>query len=128
MTAVVLAPGMTCNRGKGKTLWEIISINAQTHMVTLSALGKGGYTNKHTSTDELTNIQPQRLEVPLHVVLEKQVQAKKKAAALEYRLRFCHHHNEIIAAADIAALAAEVFAKACEKHNTGLAILGIEES
>ncbi|WP_104087962.1 hypothetical protein [Arthrobacter sp. GMC3] len=124
----VLTPGMTCHRGKGKTLWEIIEVNDRTHMVSLSALGKGGYTNKHTTTDELTNILPQRLEVPLHLVLAKQTQAKQKASALEYQLRFCNHSDKIREAAEVAFLAADVFAAACAKHNAGLADLGIEAS
>ena len=125
MTTII--PGMTCNRGKGKTLWEVISINAETHKVELSALGKGGYTNKHTTTDELTNVLPQRLEVPLHVLLSARAEAKKEAAALEYALRFTNA-NRIQAAAEAALGTAQDFAAYCRSHATGLADLGIVES
>lgn len=126
-TATILALGMTCHRGSGKTLWEIVEINEHAHTVQLSALGKGGYTNKHASMDELTNVQPQRLGTPLHVVLADRKEAKAKAASLDYRLRFCQADN-VDQATQEATNAAYKYANSCRGHTAGLADLGIKES
>lgn len=126
MTTNPLTPGMTCNRGKGKTLWEIIEVNGQ--QVELSALGKGGYTNKHTTTDELTNIRSQELHTPLHEMLAKQQAAKAAAEALTYRLRYCSNPATIRAVAVTALEASEVFAAVIDGHTAGLAEMRIKES
>lgn len=125
MTTII--PGMTCNRGKGKTLWEVIEVNEQTHTVELSALGKGGYTNKHTTIDELTNILPQQIITPLHLLLSARTEAKAKAARLEYALRFTNA-DRIQAAAEAALGTAQDFAAYCRSHAEGLVALGIVES
>ncbi|MBG6083277.1 hypothetical protein [Zhihengliuella flava] len=83
----LLEVGMTCHLGKGKTLWEVISFQGE-HMVNLSALGKGGYSNRTAQLDELTKIEQTELEVTLGQVLEARAHATKTARWLQDRLRF----------------------------------------
>lgn len=124
MTTPKLQPGMMCTRGKGKTLWEIISVNDAAHTVELSALGKGGYTNAHANVDDLTNLQPQRIGTPLFVLLNAQVNAKKAAAHLTNRLRFTDGKSIRLAATE-AHRAALLFASHCDAHDAGLEELEI---
>lgn len=126
MTTTTIQPvqGATCRIGKGKTLWEIVATSNNT--LELSALGRGGYVNKSVPADDVNNIQPQQLEVPLCAVLRERERARNAVHNLHDRLRFSNPESitDQLWRADSAV---ESYAAAVKAHNAGLAELGIEQ-
>ncbi|WP_404285403.1 hypothetical protein [Glutamicibacter arilaitensis] len=125
MSVVSIAEGMTCHIGKGKTVWEIIKINGATHTVELSALGKGGYSNRSASVDDLTHLEKQTITTPLGRVITARISARNSAHNLHDRLRFSNPTSLRLAAVK-AFESANAYIQLVEAHNADLADLGIK--
>lgn len=125
MATPQITAGMTCHIGKGKTLWEVLKVNEASHTVELSALGKGGYSNRTANADELTHLEPQKVETTLGHVIEARTNARAATSSLSDRMRFSDTKS-IRQAARAANNAAFVYVGAIEEHNGDLMILGIK--
>lgn len=125
MSALVLTVGMTCHIGKGKTKWEVIKINDSTHTVELSALGKGGYSNRSANVDDLSLLEPQAVITSLGQVIEARAKARAAAANLNDRLRF-NDTSTIRRAINAATSTSWHYVNCVTEHNGDLAILGIK--
>lgn len=125
MSALVLTVGMTCHIGKGKTKWEVIKVNDAAHTVELSALGKGGYSNRSSNIDELSHLDEQVIITRLGQVIEARAKARAAAANLNDRLRF-NDTSTIRRAINVATSTSWHYVNCVTEHNGDLAILGIK--
>ena len=124
-SAPVVKLGMTCHIGKGKTKWEVIKVNDATHTVELSALGKGGYSNRSSNIDELSRVEDQVIITRLGQVIEARSKARAAAANLNDRLRFSDTRT-IREATRAANDSAYTYVGLVEDHNGDLAAIGIK--